>query len=266
MSSEELVSVLIPNYNNSKYIKEAVGSVLRQSHKNIEIIIVDDGSTDRSVEIIKFLGTHKKIRTYYIKTNQGRPITRNLLLDLMNRTAKYFMWMDSDDILINDKLIEEKIKVMKEQNVQAVGSNLKLFSDDGTINKIREYPETTEEINKTIFVTNCISQGGLLLSSELKKYKYDTEYLVCQDYEMWTRMINDGINFYNYQTIGYGYRQSTSQAKHTNTKETIKNTLRIKRKYFKKHFSTKLLIRYCMETALLFLPTKTILWLFYKMG
>lgn len=91
----ELISVIIPVYNTQDYVEECINSVMRQTYSNIEIIIVDDGSTDNSSFIIdKMAQLDNRIRAYH-KANEGVAIARNIGLDAAN--GNYIMFLDSDD-------------------------------------------------------------------------------------------------------------------------------------------------------------------------
>ncbi|MEQ1666027.1 MAG: glycosyltransferase family A protein [Bdellovibrionales bacterium] len=97
-SSKPLVSVIIPCYNREKYVSEAIESVLAQSYPIIEIIVVDDGSTDKSVEIIK--RSYKDSVVIFEQKNQGSSAARNT--GIKNSHGEFLIFLDSDDYLSND--------------------------------------------------------------------------------------------------------------------------------------------------------------------
>lgn len=96
---DALVSVVIPNYNGSLYLNEAVSSVIEQDYENIEIIVIDDGSSDNSVELLKEFGP--KIQLIVIK-NSGASTARNIGISAAN--GDYIAFLDSDDIWVTNKL------------------------------------------------------------------------------------------------------------------------------------------------------------------
>ena len=100
-----LVSVVIPNFNYSKYVCEAIDSVISQSYKNIEIIVVDDGSTDNSVELISQNYPGIKL---IVKENGGVSSARNL--GITESKGEYICFLDSDDVW-NEKKIERQLEV-----------------------------------------------------------------------------------------------------------------------------------------------------------
>lgn len=100
-----LISVIIPVYNSEKYLKQCLDSVINQTYNNLEIIVVNDGSTDKSLEIIK---SYKDSRIKLInKENGGVSSARNV--GLKEATGEYIMFVDSDDYLTNNNVIEELI-------------------------------------------------------------------------------------------------------------------------------------------------------------
>lgn len=102
MENKQLVSVIIPVYNSEKYLAEAIESVLAQTYCPTEVIVVDDGSTDRTPEVAKQFS--KKIRYYYQK-NGGIGVARNTGVDVA--TGQFLAFLDSDDLWLKDKLMRQ---------------------------------------------------------------------------------------------------------------------------------------------------------------
>ena len=111
---ENLVSVIIPNYNYAEYLRESIDSVLNQDYEHIEIIVVDDGSTDQSREILRSYGT--QVRVIEIG-NSGAPTARNF--GLMNAYGYYIAYLDADDFWVRTK-ISTQIKRLRETNTDLV--------------------------------------------------------------------------------------------------------------------------------------------------
>ena len=110
----ELVSIIMPSYNTGKYIKDSINSVLDQTYKKWELIIVDDCSSDDSEKIIKsFLGD-KRIKYYKNEKNSGAAVSRNKALSLAK--GKWIAFLDSDDIWDKNKL-KKQLAFMKEKNI-----------------------------------------------------------------------------------------------------------------------------------------------------
>lgn len=107
MKKEPLVSIIVPIYNTEQYLKRCLDSILNQTHRNLEIILVDDGSTDKTPDIIKeYTKKDSRIITLHQK-NQGQSTARNN--GLKKATGKYISFIDSDDEVKND-FIEKLLK------------------------------------------------------------------------------------------------------------------------------------------------------------
>lgn len=126
------VTVIIPFYNVENYIEECICSVIGQSFQNLEILCVDDGSTDRSAEIVKrFAKADPRIRIAEQK-NKGASAARNTALDLA--TGKYIYFMDSDDIL-KEKTLEYCVYMAEEQKLDMVLFSAEEFFENETMKK-----------------------------------------------------------------------------------------------------------------------------------
>ena len=96
---EYKVSVLIPCYNAEQWIAEAIESALKQEYKNKEVVVLDDGSTDSSLDIIR---TYEKYIRWESQSNQGGTAARNRLLELS--TGEWIQYLDADDYLLPEKI------------------------------------------------------------------------------------------------------------------------------------------------------------------
>jgi glycosyltransferase involved in cell wall biosynthesis len=123
--SQPLVSVIIPSYNYLKYISKCIESVQSQDYPNIEIIIVDDGSTDGSLEFLQMLNSKIKI---VHQSNQGVSIARNR--GLLEAMGEYIAFLDADDYWESSK-ISKQLAVLKQMGADLIYSGISLVSSDG---------------------------------------------------------------------------------------------------------------------------------------
>jgi glycosyltransferase involved in cell wall biosynthesis len=122
------VSVVIPTYNTGKYIVETVNSVLAQSYKDREILVVDDGSTDNTKEVLK---PYMKQINYIYQENKGRAGARNTAIKIAK--GKYIAFLDSDDLWTAGKL-EKQVAIMEQhQQIDFLFGDKQRFADNGTI-------------------------------------------------------------------------------------------------------------------------------------
>ncbi len=116
---EPLVSVIIPTYNRANLIKRSLKSVLDQTYKNLEIIIVNDGSTDKTDQIISSLiAQDKRIKYYCYKKNRGAVFARNL--GIKKSSSKYIAFQDTDDVWFPTKLEKQVNKSLKNSQIDLV--------------------------------------------------------------------------------------------------------------------------------------------------
>ena len=185
------ISVIIPTYNRANLIGNSIKSVLNQTYKNLEVIIVDDGSTDNTKKEIDNI---KDGRIKYIKLhkNSGGSNARNI--GIKNAYGKYISFQDSDDIFYPEKL-EQQIK-----NIFNQKSNLDFCKIKVIINSTfyKFYPNQRQEksilkgniFNELISKGNFISTQSILVKkSFMRKYLFDINMPRLQDYDVILRMI-----------------------------------------------------------------------------
>lgn len=175
------VTVFMPVYNTEKYLNESIKSILNQTYKNFELLIIDDGSTDNSLHIIKSFKDNR-IKVYENKVNKGLPYTRNLGLNLAN--GEYIAFMDSDDISELNRL-EVQVKFLDENlEYNIISSNAYIGKKDTN----KKQTNNIRIFNLNLMVQNVIiNSTAMVRVSFIKKYniKYRIECFVAQDYSFW---------------------------------------------------------------------------------
>lgn len=126
----DLISIVLPIYNVEKYLKKCIETILNQTYDNIEILLVDDGSTDHSGEICdEFEKKDKRIKVIH-KTNGGLSDARNT--GLKHAKGKYISFIDSDDY-VSEKYVEELYTLLKTNNAQIAVCNFQRVKEDGQV-------------------------------------------------------------------------------------------------------------------------------------
>lgn len=192
-----LVSVVVTSFNHAKYISAALDSVFAQSWKNIEVIVVDDASTDGSQKIIKKYQKKKPLtfiaRTtnyYSAKIKEGdKPI-----IEAMKRArGKYISVVDSDDLILKDK-IAHQVNLM-EQNPQATlcYGDIKLLTADGNIHPYSQFYESGDLFHRLLVVGNItLYIGSLIRTSAFARLERSHPDLVQEDWDMFLRLAKLG--------------------------------------------------------------------------
>jgi glycosyltransferase involved in cell wall biosynthesis len=135
----DLVSIITPSYNSEKFISKTIKSVLAQTYKKWEMIIVDDTSSDNSNEIIEaFVRNDKRIKLFKLKKNSGPAVTRNVAIQ--EAKGKYIAFLDADDLWKPNKL-EDQIAFMKKNNIAFTYSSYNTIDEEGkSLDKIINPP------------------------------------------------------------------------------------------------------------------------------
>jgi glycosyltransferase involved in cell wall biosynthesis len=184
VSDRSLVSVIIACYNGERYLQEAIESALAQSHRGVEIIVVDDGSTDGSSQIAQ------KFPVRYIRQeNRGLTESRNLGIGVSR--GNYVVFLDADDRL-RPEAIETGLRVMAEHPdcAMAVGDHLFVSSDGSYLSNSRKpclQSSHYEELLKSNFI-EMISSVLFRRSALVETGGFDTSLRVAEDYELYLRI------------------------------------------------------------------------------
>lgn len=229
-----IVSIILPTYNwKKKWISQSIDSVLNQSFKNFEFIIINDCSTnDIEKTILEYKKEDKRI--VYIKNEKNLKLTKTLNKALSYAKWKYIARIDDDDIRINKDKLEKQVKFMEENQdywlcwaskVINICENWKIIS---TINL-----RTSDlDIRNSILQTNQFAHSSLLIRKSIldKVWVYNPKYNKAEDYELWCR-IGIKSKFANLNGIWLKYRINT-------------NWVSIKNQSFQKKLSLKICLKY----------------------
>ena len=178
---EEKIGILIPMYNSEKYIDKCLKSVKEQSYKNLEVIIINDGSTDNSLEICKNIIRDDDRFKIYTRENKGVAFSRNEAIKKCS--AKYFIFLDSDDFLDKD-YIEVNYNILKEYNVDMVSSNIFQCKNEKDVLKKGKEPLKNYVVDR--------KEG-------LKKLLYQYEIQNGPHCKLYKKELFDGVEFPNGQ-------------------------------------------------------------------
>lgn len=197
MIESSVVSIICLNYNQEKNVQEALHSVLAQSYENIELIILDDCSTDNSVIIIEEWLKNNKINAKFVKNNSNQGVTKSFNNAVSFCSGKYLFDFASDDLLLPDTIQElvTKFESSTYTNLGLVYANLENIDEDGHF--ISYYFDTKERPNGYIFEkiidsgkTIC-SPTALISSKVFKNLKGYDESLMYEDLDFWIRLSRD---------------------------------------------------------------------------
>lgn len=185
---KELISIVMSVYNGEKYLKEAIESILKQTYSNFEFIIVNDGSIDNSLKIIKKY-SEKDNRVIIINNEENKGLIYSLNKGFELSSGKYIARMDADDISEKNRLEEQVNFLEKNTNVAMCSTYIKMFKDNYKILLKKFVSETrSEKIRTNLLFKNYIAHPTIMIRKEIiDKYnlKYNLEDKGMEDYGLW---------------------------------------------------------------------------------
>ena len=233
------VSILVPVYNSAPYLAETIKSVLNQTFKDFELILLNDASTDNSEDII-FKFTDKRIRYFKNEKNLGISPTRNKLIELANRNSKYLAVLDNDDICLPQRL-EVQVKFLDENpDISMCGTYFELFNSN------KKLPFLKSKIINAGFVwchplrptLKDALKGNVLMHptamfrhADIKKYAlcYREPYSPAEDYDIIKQALFLGLKLANIPQILLKYNLHGDNCSLTQKQKMAAADLKIKK-------------------------------------
>lgn len=173
------ISVLLSTYNNEKTIKDSIASILKQTYKNFELLIIDDGSEDNTLQICKSF-SDSRIKLFKNDSNIG--LTKSLNKVSQYATGKYLARQDGDDISLNNRLQKQIAVFNKLDNLDIVTSRAYIKNSNRIIPKYRNYISYKILIN----YLNPFIHGTLMIKNDsfIKLNRYNENFIYAQDYKL----------------------------------------------------------------------------------
>ena len=224
MFKEGLVSVIIPVYNAGKFIEETILTAERQTYSKIEIVIVDDCSTDNSIEIIKGLAkTYNNIFLYENETNSGAGVSRNKAI--LKSTGQYVAFLDSDDLWVADK-IEKQVNDLKNHDGAFSYGAINMISEDGSIKKGKR--KIKSKVTYKYLLKNTVIATSTVLVDRNKIGAFEmSKRRGGQDYATWLSLLKKCGVAYGINEVLCSYRTGRKDSLAGNKWKSIKQVWQI---------------------------------------
>lgn len=185
MRSTPLISVVLPVYNAAAFVGEAISSVLCQSFGDFELLIINDGSSDGSDNVIKSF-VDERIRYVNNSENKGLVYSLNLGIDLSK--AKYLIRMDADDVCLADRFFRQFNFMEENPDVVVSGGQLVDYENIRIASKVVTEPDKL----KALLLFSCVlSHPTVIIRNAVIKSQclyYNSEFVHAEDYELWSRI------------------------------------------------------------------------------
>ncbi len=179
------VSIILSLYNSEKTANKTIQSILMQSYKNYEVIIINDGSTDKTYEVLKKYNKKKKIKIFNFNKNLG--LATRLNYAIKKSIGDYIVRIDSDDLMTKKRIIHQLNQFKKDSSLDVVGGSALYIN---AFKKKKIYPVKKDpEIKNKMNYHNPIIHSSVMFKKKsiIKLGGYDKSFLRCQDYELWLR-------------------------------------------------------------------------------
>lgn len=246
---KEKISILMTVFNCSNYLKDSIESILNQTYSNYELVIINDHSTDNSLEIIKSFND-SRLKLFNLESRYGR--TKALNFGLSKCSSNFIAIQDADDLSFSKRLEILISKILENKSIGLVFSNFEIINKDG---KVIRQANPDYLLNKKKFFSklkykNMIAHSSIIFRNKIinQKFKYNEEYIYAQDYNMILHYLkNSKINFVNKNLVKIRHHSENMTNSNKLKKIRILESLRLlnySENKFQNDLSEKLLIKY----------------------
>src|ERR1035437_9636183 len=184
-----VISVLMPVYNAEPYLKEAIESVLNQSFRDFELLLIDDASTDKSVEIIKSYHDNR-IVLLQKPINSGYNDSLNMAIPFAK--GEYIARMDADDLSLDNRFLKQYNYMEQHPDILVLGTMLKVIGADFS-NKY--HPITYDQVKLFSLMGSPVAHPTVFIRRSVfdtYNLKYDRNFEPAEDYDLWSRILEIG--------------------------------------------------------------------------
>ena len=229
-----LVSVIMPVYNGERYLAQAIESVLSQSYRQLELLILDNGSSDGTATIIAdYARRDQRVRPLWEPTPLG--YGGEIASNVASHWAKgaFIAKLDADDVAMPDRLAKQVDYLTANPDVFLVGSQLTLIDQLGRVTGTRKYPVTHEEIYHEFYLRFPIANPAVMYRNELKADLYQIRFSHFNDYYSLFRLMRAGYRMYNLPESLTAYRIHTTNTVFTNLRAKWRSNVAIKQSFIR---------------------------------
>lgn len=206
MTERTSFSIIVPTYNRGHLLRQTLESALKLDYSNYEIIVVDDGSTDNTEEVMQTF-VNEKVH-YFKKKNEERAAARNF--GISKAHGEYVCFLDSDDFLYPHHLKTAQEYIEQHQQPEVFHLNYDFVDEHKKVIREGQIFEEPDSINKIIIIGNCLSCNGVFLRKDIAfayPFNTDRDLSASEDYELWLRLASRFI-------IGYSNTITSSILSH----------------------------------------------------
>lgn len=233
------VSVILPVYNAQSTLQEAIDSILNQSFKDFELILINDGSTDNSEKVIK---SYCDSRIVYVNNITNKGLIYSLNEGLRISSGEYIARMDADDISVAERFQKQVYYLDNNPDCVVCGSQIELFGNVLKLEKKRKYFQHSKACKDFLLMYPCFAHPVVMMRGSIirnNNIKYNNDYKNVEDYKLWIDLSDHG-DFHNLSEALLFYRMSDTQITSKGNILQTENAKRCRREYAKKYCSIDL--------------------------
>jgi glycosyltransferase involved in cell wall biosynthesis len=222
----KLVSVIMPVHNGADYVKEAVLSIYNQTYSHFELIVVDDGSTDATMDIVFSI---KDPRLVVIRNSQNLGLAASLNKAIEISKGDYIARMDADDISLHDRFQKQVSFLEQHPEVDVLGGTMKYFGYSGYLN---HFPQDHETCKASLLFNVCFGHPAIMARKHIfHENKYRPEFLqYSEEYDLWCRLVFN-FRFHNLPDTLVYYRTYPPRIKGEAERLRRQNSQIVRRSY-----------------------------------
>jgi len=249
------ISVVMPVYNAENYLDEAIQSILNQTYKDFEFIIINDGSTDKSLEIIE---KYKNIDIRIALINrENRGLIVSLNEGVEKAKGKYIARMDADDISLPERF-EKQIELMEKDTLDICGCHYFMINENNEYIDSALVPLKHASFMNYLSITTPFAHPSVMIRRNFiiknNLYYGNTKYKSAEDYALWIEFWNGDAKFGNVNEFLFKYRDFKTSLSKTNKKNISKEKINISKSFIIEN--KDLIINNLLDTDIIFLPKR----------
>lgn len=262
------MTVLLPVYNGEKYVGGTIESILTQSFEDFELLILDDGSTDHTPQILAACARRDpRIR---ILRHENRGVGYTLNRGLMEARGQLLAEIGADDLALPERLAKQVEFLSRNAGHVLVGGYLQIIDHNDTPIGLRRYPTSDRRLRSALALYNPFASPSIMYRrvEALAAGGYSSRFRACEDYDFVLRLAKHGL-IANIPEPLTAYRLHADATKTTKTLRQLRDTLDIKRVAYREYgYPETLQARAvnAMQEAMMHLPDRLIYWLFTKIA
>ncbi len=223
------ISVNIPVYNSKHYVEHSINSILSQSFHDFEIIIVDDGSTDGSWEILDRLAKKDHRIKLYRQLNSGVGAARNKAIS--ESSGEYIIIMDADDISLPHRLKVQKKFLDEHPDIDAVGSQWEIIDETGKVIGIDTHPTDPKLVYSLMYSYYSLLNSTTMIRRDaiqsVNGY-FEDKTGIAEDYDLFMRMQMNGARFINLPNVLFQWRMNPNSITHSKKIPQTRSVIKIR--------------------------------------